>query len=62
MSNGSKGMIVGSMVAAGAVAIASAVDLVIGIPFSGHSVMDVLFLVSAGLVLYMGYDAYKDLA
>jgi hypothetical protein len=61
MSKGSKGMIVGSMVAAGAVGIASAVDLVVGIPFSGHRVMDVLFLISSGLVLYMGYDSYKDL-
>ena len=29
--------------------------------FGGQTVMDVLFLVCAALVGYLGYDAYKDI-
>jgi hypothetical protein len=58
----SKSMVVGSMIAAGVVAVASVMDLVFKFPFSGQILMDVMFLVGAGLVGYMGYDAYQDLS
>jgi len=61
MSGTSKKMIIGSMVAAGLVAVAAAADLAMGFPFAGHVVMDITFLVSAALVMYLGYDAYKEL-
>ena len=57
-----KRMIIGSMAAAGIVALLSLLDLVIKVPFAGYSpVMDILFLCSAAIVLYLGWDAYKDL-
>lgn len=55
-----KQMIYGSMAAAGVVAAASIVDLATGIPFAGQTVMDIIFIVSAGLVFYLGYDAMKE--
>jgi len=58
----SKSMVVGSMIAAGVVAAASVMDLVFKFPFSGQILMDVMFLIGAGLVGYMGYDAYQDLS
>ena len=58
----SKSMVVGSMIAAGVVAVASVMDLVFKFPFSGQILMDVMFLIGAGLVGYMGYDAYQDLS
>ena len=58
----SKSMVVGSMIAAGVVAVASVLDLVLKFPFSGQILMDVMFLIGAGLVGYMGYDAYQDLS
>lgn len=65
MSDTSRKMILGSMAAAAIVAVASITDLVIGMPFdwgSGQTmIMDILFLVSSGIVLYLGWDAYKDL-
>lgn len=60
MSNVSKGMIVGSMAAAGLVAFFCVLDMVLGVPFAGRIVFDILFLIAAGIVLYMGYDAYRD--
>lgn len=49
------------MAVAGLVAVLSIVDMILNIPFSGGLVMDIMFLVSAALVLFMGYDAYKEL-
>lgn len=61
-SDMAKRMIIGSMVAAGIVALLSVSDLIIKVPFRGFSpVMDILFLCSAAIVLYLGWDAYKDL-
>jgi hypothetical protein len=51
-----------SMAIAGLIALMTIADLAIGIPFSRASiVMDVMFLLSAGIVIYMGIDSYKDL-
>ncbi len=61
MSGASKKMLIGSIISAALVALAAAADLVIQMPFAGHVVMDITFLVSAALVIYLGYDAYKDL-
>lgn len=58
-----KNMIMGSMIAAGVVALASLADLILGVPFAGYSmVMDILFIVSAGIIIYMGIDSLKDMA
>jgi hypothetical protein len=65
MSDTSRKMIIGSMAAAALVAVAAITDLITDMPFSWGSgktlIMDILFLVSAGIVLYLGWDAYKDL-
>ena len=65
MSDTSRKMIYGSIAAAGIVAVAALADLVTGMPFcfgSGKTlVMDILFLVSAGIVIYLGLDSLKDL-
>lgn len=60
MSKASKQMILGSMVAAGLVALAALVDIVSGYPFAGRLVFDIIFLIAAGLVIYLGWDAYQD--
>jgi threonine/homoserine/homoserine lactone efflux protein len=61
MANASKSMIVGSMAAAGLVALACLFDLIFAVPFAGQMLFDILFLLAAGVVLYMGWDAYRDL-
>lgn len=61
MTKASKNIIFGSMGVAGLVALLAILDMAMGIPFAGQMVMDIMFLVGASLVLYMGYDAYQDL-
>ncbi len=61
MSAGAKRLVLGSMIVAGAVALAAVMDLVLKFPFSGQMVMDILFLISAAVVLYLGYDTMREL-
>ena len=64
MSDAPKKMVIGSLVVAGVVALAAICDLVLGIPFSGSEhtrTMDILFIIAAAIVGYLGWDAYKDL-
>ncbi len=57
-----KRLIIGSMAAAGIVALLSVLDLALKIPFSGEYIaMDILFLCSAAIIIYLGWDAYKEL-
>ncbi len=68
MSDASKKLVIGSMIAAGLVALMAICDLVFAFPFSGTEdgaehvrTMDILFIVAAGIIGYLAYDAYKDL-
>lgn len=57
-----KKMIFGSMGAAGLVALACILDLAVKVPFGGYSMaMDIMFLVAAGIIIYMGYDTYREI-
>lgn len=60
MSKQIKRLLIGSMIASGLVAVTAIVDLVIGIPYSGKMVFDILFLISAAVVIYMGYETFKE--
>jgi len=55
-------LIIGSMIVAVCVAFAAVVDMVAGKPFGNQFMLDVPLLISAGIVGYMGFDAYRDLA
>lgn len=61
-SNLSKNMIFGSFGVAGLVALLALLDIIMQVPFAGSMVMDVLFIISAGIVGYLGWDAYKDMS
>ena len=54
-------MLVGSAAAAGIAALAAILDLALGFPFGRWMIMDVAFLLGAGLTLYLAWDAYQDL-
>ena len=62
MSNVSKSTIIGSMAVAGLVGVLALVDIFTDSPFAGQTTMDIMFIICAALVLYMGYDAYKELS
>ncbi|WP_299469915.1 hypothetical protein [uncultured Gimesia sp.] len=61
MTDAPKKMIIGSMAASGLVAALALVDIIVGMPFRGSTIMDIMFLVSAALVLFLCWDAWKDL-
>ena len=62
-SNLPKNLVFGSMGAAGLVAVLAIVDLATqSFPFAGSMVMDILFILSAAIVGYLAWDAYKDMA
>lgn len=60
MSKKMKQLLLVSMAATGLVAVTAIVDLIIGIPYSGKMAFDIMFLVSAAIVLYMGYETFKE--
>ena len=56
-----KNMIFVSAGVAGLVGLLSILDLAMGFPFAGYSkATDVLFLVGAGIVLYLGWETYRE--
>ncbi len=47
---------------AGLLALLFLLDMVLGMPFGGVSfLVDILGLLAAGLVLYLAFDAFRDL-
>ncbi|MFP6762686.1 MAG: hypothetical protein VB858_03685 [Planctomycetaceae bacterium] len=61
MTPGTKKMLIGSMAVAGLVGVAAIVDLVAGTPFGGQGMFDAMFLISAALIAYMGWDTWREL-
>jgi len=61
MTPGIKKMLFGSMGVSIVVGILAIVDVATDFPFGGQKVLDIMFLLSAGLVGYMGFDTYKEL-
>lgn len=60
MSKLAKRLILLSMALAAIVALASIVDIIMGIPFNGGMVLDIMFLLGAALIGYMGYEVYRE--
>jgi len=61
MAGNSRGIVLGSLGVAGLMGVLAILDLALGIPFGGQMVMDIMFLLAAGLVAYMGVDCLKDI-
>ena len=56
-----KKMIFASVGMAGLVALLAILDLALKFPFAGYSMtLDILFLVAALIVLYMGWETYRE--
>lgn len=57
----SRNLILASMGVAGFVALLTLLDLVLKVPFGGYSpVFDILFLVAAAILLYIGWETYQE--
>lgn len=57
----SKNVVIGSLGISGLVAFAALVDMITAIPFGKIILMDITFLIAAGIVGYMAYDTLKEL-
>ena len=62
MTNASQKVIAASIIVAVLVGIVSLLDLIIQVPFGRQTVMDIMFLIGAALVIYMGIDTYRELS
>jgi len=52
----------GSMGVAGLLLLLFLLDIVASVPFGGTSpIVDIFGILASGLVLYLGYDAFRDL-
>ncbi len=60
MTNASQKLIAASIIVAALVGLVSLLDLIIKVPFGRQIVMDILFLIGAALVIYMGIDTYRE--
>ena len=60
MSGLSKNLVIVSLVLTGIVGVASILDLAMGIPYGRNIPLDIMFLLGAGLIGYMGYETFKD--
>ena len=61
MAGKSRRIVLGSLGVAGLMGLAAILDLATqGFPFGGQMVLDIMFILAAGLVAYMGIDCLKD--
>jgi hypothetical protein len=57
-----KNILMGSMAVTSLVAIAALVDIFAGVPFAGRTMLDIMFIASAGMIGYLGFDTWKELS
>jgi len=60
MSGIAQNVIYASLAIAGLIGLACLADLVMGVPFGGQSMYDILFLIAAGITAYLGIDCLKS--
>ena len=60
MSNVSRYLVIIALVLAGIVGVSAALDMVIAIPYGQNFLLDIMFLLGAGLIGYMGYETFQD--
>ena len=60
MATKSRGIVLGSIGVAGFMALLAVLDIALGFPFAGQMVFDIMFILAAGIVIYMGIDCMKD--
>lgn len=61
MASQARNIVFGSLGVAALMGIAAILDLVLGLPFGGQMVWDIMLILAAALVVYMGIDCLKDI-
>lgn len=61
MAGQARNIVFGSLGVAGLMGLAAILDLALGFPFGSEMVWDIMLILAAGLVIYMGIDCLKDI-
>ena len=61
MAGQARNIVFASLGVSGLMAIAAILDMALQIPFGGQMTWDIMLLLAAGLVIYMGIDCLKDI-
>ena len=61
MAGQARNIVFGSLGVAGLMGGAAILDLALGVPFGGQMIWDIMLILAAGLVVYMGIDCLKDI-
>jgi hypothetical protein len=61
MTPGIKKMLIGSIGVSAVVGILAIVDVAMGTPFGGQTMLDIMFVLAAGLIGYLGFDTYREM-
>lgn len=60
MSGTSQNLVFASLGVVALIALACIADLVAGVPFGGQTMLDIVFLLAAGLTAYMAVDCIRN--
>ena len=61
MAGKARNIVFGSLGVAALMAVAAILDIALKMPFGGQTVWDIMLILAAGLVIYMGIDCLKDI-
>ncbi len=61
MASQARNIVFGSMGVAGLMGVAAILDLALSVPFGGQMVWDIMLLLAAAIVIYMGIDCLKEI-
>ena len=61
MAGQARNIVFGSLGVSALMAIAAILDIVLGMPFGGQMTWDIMLILAAGLVIYMGIDCLKEI-
>jgi len=61
MAGQARNIVFGSLGVSALMAIAAILDIVLGMPFGGQMTWDIMLILAAALVIYMGIDCLKEI-
>jgi hypothetical protein len=61
MAGRARNIVFGSLGVSALMVVAAILDIVLGIPFGGEMTWDIMLILAAGLVIYMGIDCLKEI-
>lgn len=60
MSPLAQNVVYASLIIAGLIGVAAILDMIVGVPFGGQTVFDIMFILGAALTGFLGFDCIRD--